>query len=298
MSRQASGSRGERGVFHSWGFRTRPCRGARGRTNGAKTGERIGRKVRGVTLMEVLVVVAIMGMLMAILMPALGKATESARSANCKSNLRQIGIAMIMYVSENRGWYAPATSSDNNYRWHGVRTSSTEPFDPRKGPLSPYLQGGEVKKCPSFEPDLTEGEYAFASGCGGYGYNDQYVGGSPLKWPAFYKPAKQSQIAFLSETVMFSDTALLGSNVGDKYRIIEYSFLTAPFYEAYDNRAATPSTHFRHGGKANVIFCDGHVATMCPACRMSVNPRYGTVDDFKRARIGFLGEDNSIFDRE
>lgn len=56
----------------------------------------------GFTLIEVLVVVAIIALLVAILLPSLAAARESARSAQCLSNLKQLGGAVMMYTVENR----------------------------------------------------------------------------------------------------------------------------------------------------------------------------------------------------
>ena len=56
---------------------------------------------RAFTLVELLVVLAIIALLAALLLPVIGRAKESARAAACLSNLHQIGVALQIYVSEN-----------------------------------------------------------------------------------------------------------------------------------------------------------------------------------------------------
>lgn len=56
---------------------------------------------RAFVLIELLVVAVVIGLLLALLVPALGKARETARKAKCANNLRQIGIAMHMYIDDN-----------------------------------------------------------------------------------------------------------------------------------------------------------------------------------------------------
>ena len=63
------------------------------------------QRSRGFTLIELLVVVAIVALLAALLLPALTRSKEAARSARCKSNLRQLGFALNLYVQDNQERY-------------------------------------------------------------------------------------------------------------------------------------------------------------------------------------------------
>jgi type II secretory pathway pseudopilin PulG len=66
------------------------------------------RRPRAVTLVELIVVVGIVALLAAVLLPVLGAAREAARTAECLSNLRQIGFGVEMYAGANRGFIVPA----------------------------------------------------------------------------------------------------------------------------------------------------------------------------------------------
>ena len=72
---------------------------------------------RGFTLIELLVVIAIIAVLLAILMPAMRKIKEQAREQLCKSNLKNVGLAVQMYLDDYER-KIPNTQSANQFLWY------------------------------------------------------------------------------------------------------------------------------------------------------------------------------------
>jgi len=70
--------------------------------------------IEAFTLVEILVVIAIIGILVALLLPALGRAKGKAHDINCVSNLRQLGIAISLYADEHDGKLPAAEQRPTN----------------------------------------------------------------------------------------------------------------------------------------------------------------------------------------
>ena len=258
----------------------------------------------GFTLIELLIVIAILSVLMSVLLPSLGAARAQARAVACGSNIRQLALANSGYAFEHRGRYCPGAArmkTENLHRWHGTRAGEDEPFDPRHGPLEPYLGTDQaIRACPSFDDFVRSGPAAFELGNGGYGYNQAYVGRVLRKREQGSWEVITDHYGILSErvrrpsaTLMFADTALAAPAEG----VVEYSFAEPRFHPEYLVFAARadPSIHFRHRGRANVAWCDGHVDPR----ELTFTWRSGVyLGDPGRHDIGWFGLDdnNGYFD--
>jgi prepilin-type N-terminal cleavage/methylation domain-containing protein/prepilin-type processing-associated H-X9-DG protein len=256
---------------------------------------------RAFTLIELLVVIAIIALLVSILLPSLSRAKQLARKVVCQTSIKCLQQGNEVYQTDNDGFYAPAAvdgDSTNLLRWFGSRTTGgNTPFSINNGPLMTYLPGEAVKNCPSF----LEFNSGFESGCGGFGYNQQFVGrfvkpksGGGYK-TTFEDPdqslsGNRADVFFsLSETVGFTDTAFADGG------LIEYSFCEPPQWAS--GWSSIPSIHFRHMEVANIVWLDGHASEAKMDFSRSKwgypGPKPEELD------IGFFGENNyDLFDLE
>ncbi len=118
-------------------------------------------KTRAFTLIELLVVIAIIALLMAILMPSLRIAREQARSINCRSNLKTLTLAWLIYKDENDAKLPNAQTPEPGYDRTKLAPWVVMPQNPgnssveekkeyiKQGVMWPYVKEIKVYRCPS-----------------------------------------------------------------------------------------------------------------------------------------------------
>jgi prepilin-type processing-associated H-X9-DG protein/prepilin-type N-terminal cleavage/methylation domain-containing protein len=208
------------------------------------------------TLIELLLVIAIIVLLTALFLPALARGKVSAYRVKCASNLRQLGLATHLYWDENGGNCFRYDGGQTNYGqlywfgWIGPGAEGERPFDASQGALYPYLRGRGVELCPAFNYFMSQLKLKATGATYGYGYN--LFLSVPLRQPPF----NVNRLRHPSETALLADAAQI--NTWQSPASPDNPMLEEWYY--VDDSTNQPNGHFRHSQKANVIFCDGHVA--------------------------------------
>jgi len=226
-------------------------------------------KQRGFTLIELLVVIAIIAILATILFPVFARAREAARGTQCKSNLKQLGAALLMYrndYDEVNCRYRlcpdrsgdplcltlspPTTDSGPNETWWAPQ-DSTAIWDVapvninRPGTLSPYVKNFGVFRCPSYT--------------GQVGYAMSYVFGSPMGEP---DATVSNMFTDIGRVMVIWDHARTPGCADTT------NYATAPQKPPFTPlTGAAAATHYplRHNEGMNALFYDGHVAFRKPS---------------------------------
>jgi prepilin-type N-terminal cleavage/methylation domain-containing protein/prepilin-type processing-associated H-X9-DG protein len=228
------------------------------------------------TLVELLVVVAIIALLIAILLPSLNKAREAGRSVVCMTHLKQIGQAILMYAGDNNQTlpYAVAT------------LPGTETWLSYDDLLNPYLGGTldlEKRKtdhyipmkmpvflCPSDR--LPPGWYMRRSYslCRGSGQNYASYIDSGVAFAAWtydplnpVKTVRLTEIAGPSDTMQASEWSNTYNNMGNgSGGVLDYPQQQMAGYTG--SPGAAYDTGNLHGGLVNYLLVDGHVELLRP----------------------------------
>ena len=180
------------------------------------------RKKNGFTLIELLVVIAIIAILAAMLLPALSKAREKARQAACMSNLKQIGLAIMMYV-EDHSEFLPPDRNEDSICW------SEENSD-----LWPYFENKKVVDCPTSRSTSPTGQ--------NYGLN-VYL--HPDRADTYAPRRRYRKLSI----------------VRNHHRIVSAGDSRYRWFNVGDTEHGNWCSEYRHLDRGNFLFVDGHVAT-------------------------------------
>ncbi len=223
------------------------------------------------TLIEILAVLAVVGVLAALLFAVFSSVRENARRTTCVSNLKQIGMASLMYVQDYDGRFMPVLHEEQQVEgkpafWFRL--------------LQPYVKESQIYKCPSDDT----GTFSNYGGRASYGYN-VHIGGAAL--PKYLPPGvdasnkTENQLVRPAATVMMTDsgTVAMGTSsgfaatpakdwpgmipcpadIGDAAVVNP----TPPPKPGTGNVpvGAFPAPRARHQGRTNVLWADGHVTS-------------------------------------
>jgi prepilin-type N-terminal cleavage/methylation domain-containing protein/prepilin-type processing-associated H-X9-DG protein len=256
------------------------------------------KRKTGFTLIELLVVIAVIAILAALLLPALNRAKAASDSAGCKSNLRQLGIALNLYVQQERIY-------PNNYQ------AALQPFVGAP-PENNYtnVNGTDVYlgqrhgayACPGYNrvrgefrrlPEYSKFPYYLGTLGESYGYNSygtivSQAPGSPAPglsgslglsgWimqdggPLI--PTRETQVVSPSDMMALIDAVFIPQRdpegkhpVGEPTMGLFFDYENTDAYNEIvlglpANDRIVLAYAQRHGGRWNLVFCDGHVASL------------------------------------
>ena len=186
---------------------------------------------RGFTLIELLVVIAIIAILAAILFPVFARAREKARQTSCLSNVRQLGVGMLMYVQDYDETMPMAVAGfpPAHYVFSEL--------------LNPYIMNTQVWDCPSRQASVNLSQIGKTSVSYMVDVGTRMPPGGPSNARIFGSPALGYTSCKLSEIAQPAATALMCDAVG----VVDATF------------DVTMSVDARHNEGVNFAFADGHV---------------------------------------
>lgn len=208
------------------------------------------KRHRAFTLIEMIVVIATVGVLVGVMMPTLASSRRQAMRAVCASNLRQLGLAANMYLDDHndRYWSNYLTVAGGRLWWFGfeaggpqAHTVSHRPLDMTRSALAPYLTAlSDRLQCPAF-PYHDSGYFPkYVSHSASLGFNLHLAGTRRQKYSG-----RETQVFIFVDGIHFDQP--------DKFNEAHYVRSNA------NTGLLSGYAHFRHTDAAQMVMMDGHV---------------------------------------
>ncbi len=240
------------------------------------------------TLIELLVVIAIIAILAAILFPVFAQVKASAKQTVCLSNIKQIGLAQVLYMGDNDDLWCPIATVNTEpgfppqRMWIGfdnrnggllggfygrVDLPATSP--PHTGLLDPYMKSQGIKQCPSMP---TQWQTSYAMNYFTPNLTSDYYNTNPAAKNNEYGPGSKTNDYAPDGSLLF--TAASGSELDAPANTLvmwEHHAITpvCNFLQPYDWLNSPPDLdslrqhfHFLHREGANVLWGDSHAKRM------------------------------------
>lgn len=228
------------------------------------------------TMVEMLVVIAVIGILVSMLLPAIGRAKQKARNVRCISNLRQLHLAFNGYANDHADQLPPLNSG-------GTFKNPIKPHDPTNWWYRILSENGAyitsvtnkngVWRCPNVAVDDLDSP--FGEEMEGYGVvenSDHVPGLDSLIWYAFDRNGKprgsyrMSAIRRPSELWLVGDVGVPKPSIDDLsqhpyggYYRTDISTFPPDKLGIWDNKPSPKQPALRHNLRANISYVDGHI---------------------------------------